>query len=95
VRQLAFTYAPLAADFECGQVVFSDHSLQGTRRDMEHLRGFGEGEQPETFQFSFHRINLQPGFSNAGAIDLAYLTTCFYARTFKLLGGSGTEMDKP
>jgi hypothetical protein len=50
---------------------------------MEHLRGFGESEQPEIFQFSFHRITSKHGLSNAGAIDLAYLTACFCGRTFR------------
>jgi hypothetical protein len=51
---------------------------------MEHLRGLGESEQPETFQFSFHGINSKHWLSNAGAIDLAYLTACFCGRTFKI-----------
>jgi hypothetical protein len=91
LRQLALTYAPLAADFKCRQVVFSDHSLQGTRRDVEHLRGFAEGEQPETFQFSFHRISSKHGLSNAGAIDLTYLTACFCIKTFTIARGEAVQ----
>jgi hypothetical protein len=66
--QLALTYAPLATDFERGQIVLSDHSLQGTRGDMEHLRGFGQSKQPETFRFFFHRITPKRFLSNADAI---------------------------
>ena len=58
--KLALAHAPLAANFERRQVVFSDHPLQGPRGHLEHLCGLAKSKQPKAFQFFFHRVTPKP-----------------------------------